>query len=99
MKISRTKLYRTQLIQILKYIAKDNTNASKDFENKLNLQIENLMHFPYKCRQSHYIDDKDVRDMVFKKYTIIYKIYTDKISIIDIFNKNKPTYHNMYYKI
>ncbi len=89
MKTTRTKLYKTQLMQILKYIAKDNTKASKNFENKLNLQIENLIHFPYKCRQSYYDKDKNVRDMIYKGYTIIYEIdiSNDTIIIINIFNQ------------
>ena len=89
MQIFRTRLYKTQLLNILKYIAKDKVSASENFHNELNEQIKNLIHFPKKYRQSIYSDDENVRDMVFKKYTIQYKIYTNKITILRIFNKNK----------
>jgi hypothetical protein len=36
--------------------------------------------------------ENNVRDMIFKKYTIIYEIKPkeDIIEILDIFNRNKP---------
>jgi len=90
MQIFRTRLYKTQLLTILRYIAKDKISASEKFHIDLNEQIENLIHSPLKCRQSFYSDDENVRDMIFKKYTIQFKIYKNKISILKIFNKNKP---------
>ena len=91
MQIFRTRLYKTQLINILKYIAKDKISASEHFHNELNEQIEDLIHFPKKCRQSFYSSDDNVRDMIYKKYTIQFKIYKHKISILKIFNQNKPS--------
>ena len=91
MQIFRTRLYKTQLLTILKHIAKDKIIASENFHNDLNIQIEDLINSPLKCRQSFYANDKNVRDMIFKKYTIQFKIYQDRISILKIFNKNKPS--------
>jgi plasmid stabilization system protein ParE len=90
MQIFRTRLYKTQLLHILRYIAKDKVSASEEFHTKLNIQINDLIHSPYKCRQSFYSNDNDVRDLIFMKYTIQFKIYKTKISILKIFNKNKP---------
>ncbi len=44
------------------------------------------------CPPSYYFKDSDVRDMTFKKYTIIYEIKPDEkvIEILDIFNRKKP---------
>ena len=36
MKIFRTRLYKTQLLNILKHIAKDKISASVNFHNELN---------------------------------------------------------------
>ena len=91
MQIYRTRLHKTQLSNILKHIAKDKISASENFHNELNEQIENLIHFPLKYRKSFYSDDENVRDMIFKKYTVQFKIYKDKITILKIFNKNKPS--------
>jgi len=52
----------------------------------------NLVTQPYQCRPSFYFDDNNVRDMVYKKYTIVYEVNidTDTIEIMRIFNRNKP---------
>ncbi len=90
MKIFRTRLYKTQLLKILLHIAKDKISASEKFHKHLNEQISNLVYSPLKYRQSFYSDDENVRDMTFMKYTIQYKKYKHKISILKIFNRNKP---------
>ena len=90
MQIFRTRLYKTQLLHILRYIAKDKVSASEKFHTNLDKQINDLIDNPLKYRQSFYSDDENVRDLIFMKYTIQYKIYKHKISILKIFNKNKP---------
>lgn len=42
---------------------------------------------PYRCRESLYIDDKDVRDMIYKKYTIVFKIINENIHILTVFRQ------------
>ena len=90
MRIFRTRYYKSQLVSILRHIAKDKISASENFSDDLDKQIENLIHFPFKYPQSFYSDDENVRDMTYKKYTIQYKVYSDKISVLKIFNRNKP---------
>jgi hypothetical protein len=89
MQIFRTRLYKTQLLKILTHISKDKISASEKFYIELDKQINNLVDSPFKCRQSFYSDDENVRDMIFMKYTIQYKIYKNKISILKIFNKKQ----------
>lgn len=76
---------------IFKYIAKDKISASKNFKKELFKQIKNIPNFPYKYRKSIYFEDKNIRDMIFKSYTIVYKVDTQEntINIADIFNQNK----------
>ena len=92
MQINRSQRYKNNLFQILDYIAQDKLSASEDFLNKLDKLINNLPNFPYKFRKSKYFDDENIRDMVYKGYTIIYRINKTKntIDIIRMFNKNKP---------
>ena len=90
MQIFRTRLYKTQLLKILTHVAKDKAGASENFYVELDKQINNLVYSPLKCRQSFYSNDENVRDMIFMKYTIQFKVYEKKISILKIFNKNKP---------
>ena len=84
--------FEFNLIKIIDFIAKDKPAASINFANELEKRIFNLPNFPYKNRQSIYFDDENIRDMIFKGYTVVYKINNQKniIEILDIFNKNKP---------
>jgi plasmid stabilization system protein ParE len=93
MLIQRTEEYQKELLTILKYIANDKISASKKSKKDLHEQIAKIPDFPYKYRKSIYFDDENVRDMVFKKYTINYEIDLNKntIFIFSIFNQNKPS--------
>ena len=92
MQIKRSRKYLAKLFSILEYIAKDKIIASQKFKNDLDKKIKDIIHFPYKNRQSIYFDNENIRDMIFKGYTIVYEINSDEkiIEILDIFNKNKP---------
>ena len=87
MKIIRKKEYTTTLKSILSFIAKDSISRALNFKNQLDNKINDLVNFPYKFRQSLYYDDKDIRDLIFKGYTVPYLIdnKNQKIIILDIF--------------
>ena len=95
MEIKRTQLFKKQFRELIFHIAEDKKVASKKFKNELNDTIDNLTNFPYKYRSSCYYDDDNIRDMIFKGYTIIYRISQEKelIEILEIFNKNTPVNH------
>ena len=72
---------------ILDNIARDGVNYAIKFNRKLEKAINNIPNFPYKSRKSWYHDDEDIRDYIFKGYTIPYLIDNDKnqIALLDIF--------------
>ncbi len=92
MQINRSPRYKNNLFQILNYIARDKLSASENFLNELDKLINNLPAFPFKFRKSKYFNNENIRDMVYKGYTVIYRVNEIKstIDIIRIFNKNKP---------
>jgi len=92
MQIKRTKEYQSELRTILKYIAKDKPSASMNFKQELNKQISDIPSFLYKHRKSIYFNNENIRDMIFKRYTLNYEINLESntIFILSIFNKNKP---------
>lgn len=92
MKINRSRRYKNNLFQILDYIAQDKLSASEDFLNELDKLINNLPNFPFKFRKSKYFNNENIRDMVYKGYTVIYRVNEAKntIDIVRIFYKNKP---------
>lgn len=91
MQIVRTRKYQFRLMEILTYISKDKIGAAISFQQNLDSHIHILPKHPRKYRRSIYFDDDTIRDMIFKKYTIVYEIdiQNDQIIILDIFNKNK----------
>jgi len=92
MEIKLDKKFEINFNIILEYIAKDKLFASKKFRKNLFEQIKNLPNNPYKFRKSFYFNNKKIRDMTFKKYTIVYEVNlkNNLIIILNIFNKNKP---------
>jgi plasmid stabilization system protein ParE len=92
MQIKLDKKFEINFNFILEYIAKDKLSASKKFRKDLFKQIKNLPNYPYKFRKSFYFNDENIRDMIFKKYTIVYEIdlINDMIIVLNIFNRNKP---------
>ncbi len=92
MRIKLDKKFEINFYSILDYIAKDKLSASKKFRKNLFELIKELPHYPYKFRKSYYFNDENIRDMTFKKYTIVYEVdlNNNSIIILNIFNKNKP---------
>ena len=87
MLIVRKREYLTALKDILLFIAKDSRSRALNFKSQVDNQINNLVNFPYKFKQSKNHDDENVRDMIFKGYTITYFIEDDKdrISVLYIY--------------
>jgi len=92
MKIIYKKTFEKQLIQIIDYIAKDKVGASISFANELEKLIFLIQDNPYQYRKSIYFSSENIRDMIYKGYTINYKINLQKnqIEILRVFNKNRP---------
>ena len=77
--------FSTPLLKILTTIAKDKKSASKKFNKDLKEKIKLLFESPFMCRLSIYFEDKKYRDLIFKGYTIIYKVEENEIRVLDIF--------------
>jgi len=77
--------FSSSLDAILDFIAQDSLNRAIKFNQQLHKHINNIPDMPYKYRKSFYHDSDDIRDMVFKDYTIPYMINENNIAILDIF--------------
>ena len=93
MTIIHKPTFSRQLKQIIERIALDKPSTSMKFKNELKESINLLPDHPLKYRKSIYFDNENIRDMIHKKYTIIYRVkpVKNEIEILRIFNKNKPT--------
>jgi len=92
MTILYNPIFEEELINIIDYIALDKPSASINFALELEKLILDIPYFPFKYKPSFYFNDKNLRDMTYKGYTIIYEVNLDKntIEILKIFNQNKP---------
>ena len=90
MQINRSKKFKDEFREIVFFIARDKKSSAKDFKNNVNKAVDDLVNFPYKYRKSIYFNDKNIRDMVFRGYTVIYEVKENSIEVMSIFNQNKP---------
>jgi len=93
MKIIYNPIFENELLQIINRIAEDKPTASIKFALELEKSILDIPIFPFKYKASSYFDDKNVRDMTYKRYTVVYEVNLDAntIEILKIFNQNKPS--------
>jgi len=89
MQVIRDTQYLESLENILDFIAKDSLNKALNFLDKLDSKLDTLTYMPYKYRKSLYYPDDNIRDMIFKGYTIPYMIQKNSIVILDIFKWTK----------
>ncbi len=87
--IEYDEYFSSKFKEIWDFIAQDSRSRADAFRDELRVHIENIPYFPYKCRKSKWFDDENIRDLVFKGYTIPYFIENNKIIILDIFKWNK----------
>ena len=81
------------ITHIVNHIAEEKPNASIKFALELEKSILDILIFPFKYKPSSYFNDKNVRDMTYKRYTVVYEVNLDEnsIEILKIFNQNKPS--------
>lgn len=76
----------------LEYIAKDNHRAARKFKNELFASCKDISHMPYKHRKSIYHDDENIRDLIFKGYTVVYMIEDETIFVFALIYHEKYSY-------
>ncbi|MDK9693773.1 MAG: type II toxin-antitoxin system RelE/ParE family toxin [Sulfurimonas sp.] len=86
MKIIYQPKFINSFNQIWDYISLDSRNRANQFKKEVKEKIEDLENMPFKFRQSIYFQDENIRDLIFKGYTIVYRVDAIKeiITIIGI---------------
>ncbi|HBY67806.1 MAG TPA: type II toxin-antitoxin system RelE/ParE family toxin [Flavobacteriaceae bacterium] len=84
MKIKVLKSFSLKLADQVEYIAEDKPQAARKFKKDILKTIKELEALPYKHRKSIYFDDENIRDLVFKGYTIVYRV-KPKEECIEVF--------------
>jgi plasmid stabilization system protein ParE len=90
MRIEYSPRFNDELFEIYLFIATDSIIQADLFISKLKTTIERIPSMPYRHRQSLKSDDKEIRDLVYEGYVVVYRIVkSDKrVDIIGIFSEN-----------
>lgn len=84
MRVKILKSFSLKLQLQVQYISKDKPQAARQFKNDVVLQLKELEIMPFKHKKSIYFKDENIRDLVFKGYTIVYRIKPDE-EIVEVF--------------
>ncbi len=78
------------LLNIKTYIAtQDSSRKANQFILELKQKIKTLHEMPQRCRKSYYTNEKNTHDLIYKKYTIVFKIIQDRVHILTIFRQRE----------
>jgi plasmid stabilization system protein ParE len=92
MKIKILKTFSLKLADQVEYIAEDKPYAAKKFKNDVLNSLKDLRVLPYKHRRSIYFEDENIRDLIFKGHTIVYRIKPNE-QVIEVFGFIKYKEH------
>lgn len=74
MKIELTIEFNYDLKEIVEFISIDKPIAARKFKKELVKNLKKDLKQPFLFKKSIYIDDENVRDYVFKGYTVVLKV-------------------------
>ncbi|MDL0088833.1 type II toxin-antitoxin system RelE/ParE family toxin [Campylobacter gastrosuis] len=92
MKIIYSERFQEEIGEIFNFIAKDSIERAIIFYNELIIKTQKIKDMPYSFRKNLDINNKNVRDLIFKGYVIPYHINneTSTITILFIYKENQP---------
>ena len=92
MKIVFKDTFINRLEDQLNYIALDSLGRARKFKSDLFHRIKQIPANPYLSRKSIYFNDETIRDLVFKGYTIVFRVNDNDIEIFGFVKfQNHPT--------
>ncbi len=89
MKLFWTKESLIKLKEIEEYIASDNPQAAIEFVDKLISLAETISGNPEKGRIVPELSIKQIREIVYKKYRIVYFVKKNSVEILTVFEGHK----------
>lgn len=88
--LEKSKRFDEELEVIVDFIAEDSAQRALEFFDELISKIENIPSNPHIHRKRQSSNNDNIRELIFKGYTIPFYIDTEKnkIIILGIFNQN-----------
>ena len=88
MVIKYTDEFLNELGEIADYIAIDSKARADSFIQNLKVQIIKIPDMPYSYRKNKTIDRENIRDWIFKGYTVTFSISDNAIEVLGIYKRN-----------
>lgn len=89
MKLFWTKEAISNLHEIEEFIARDNLDIAIKFVDKLIDKAETLLENPKKGRIVPELSIEQIREIIYKKYRIVYLLKESSIEILTVFESHK----------
>ena len=89
MKLSWTKESLVRLQEIEEYISQDNIQSAINFIDKLISVAETIPNNPEKGRIVPELSIEKIREIIYKKYRIVYLVKAKSIEILTVFEGHK----------
>ena len=92
MKIAFKDSFLNRLENQIDYIAQDSPARARKFKNDLLSRIKEISKNPFRYRKSIYFNSDNIRDLIFKGYTVVFRITEDRIEVFGFVKyQNSPT--------
>jgi plasmid stabilization system protein ParE len=92
MKILFKESFLIRFDKQIEYISLDSPKRARKFKNDVLNRINEIPQNPYKYRKSIYFENISIRDLVFKGYTIVFRIHENQIQIFGfVKHRESPT--------
>ena len=83
-----------ELEAIIDFITFDSIDKANKFAKDLKAKINKIPDMPYAYVKNSQANNEKVRNLIFKGYTIVFRIGKSEIKILAIFKNNKHKYSN-----
>jgi plasmid stabilization system protein ParE len=81
MKIVFKATFLNRLENQIEYISKDSPSLARKFKSDLFKKIREIPQYPYSYRKSIYFDVEVIRDLIYKGYTVVFRITEERIEV------------------
>jgi len=65
-------------------IAQHNPSVARKFKEGLFIELKKTVINPYICRQSIFFDDPSIRDLIYKKHIIVFRINSNQLEVFGL---------------
>jgi len=92
MKVVFKESFLQRLGSQVNYISRHHPANARKFKNELITLIKTIPNNPYRFRKSIYFDIDEVRDLLFKGYTVVFRIAYSRIEVFGLVkHQQNPT--------